>query len=360
MRTTSKKRVVFVDLLRLLATFQMVQGHSIDAVLDAGLRSGDAFGAWSWTRGLTSVAFLFAAGVSFHLATLSRFEAHRSSPEAIRRRIKRGLLLVAIGYLLHNPFGALLGGQWGPALAHAAIVDVLQCIGLSILILEGLTLWLGTPRQVVVASGVLAAGAVLAWPLTEGVSPTGASAWLTNYVTHAGGSIFPLFPWAGYLFAGVVVGAIACPEGRLERRGVVGLFAFGLSVMAASRAVALIPYGAEMPDPGPGLFKLSVIILLSAGLALLTFSRGALPRVWTVLAGETLVIYVVHIALLYGDGYGLADVVGAEASLASSLLVAVGMVLFSAAVGLGWHRMKEIWKIRRRGPAALARGLKAG
>jgi uncharacterized membrane protein len=355
-----KKRVVFIDLLRLLATFQMVQGHSIDAVLDAGLRSGSAYGAWSWARGLTSVAFLFAAGVSFHLATLSRFEAHRSSPRAIRRRVKRGLMIVAIGYLLHNPFHALSSGEWGPALAHAAIVDVLQCIGVSILLLEALTLSLRSPRQVVIASGLLAVACVLLWPFTEGASTDGALAWATNYLTHAGGSIFPLFPWAGYLFTGLLVGAIACPDGKLTKRGVYGLFLFGGGVMLASRLVRFLPYADGLPDPGPGLFKLSVVVLISAVLALATASRGAMPRAFTILASETLVIYVVHVSLLYGAGYGLADLVGPTASLGTSIWIALGMVLLSAAVGLGWHRIKGIWSGRRGGPTALARGLKAG
>ncbi len=355
-----KKRVVFIDLLRLLATFQMVQGHSVDAVLATDLRTGPVFAAWSWIRGLTSVAFLFAAGVSFHLATLSRFEAHRASPAAIKRRIKRGLLLVFIGYLLHNPFGALFSGHWGAALAHAAIVDVLQCIGVSILILEGLTLVLRSPRQVVVTSGVLAAVVILSWPLTEAAPTTGPEAWLTNYLTHAGGSIFPLFPWAGYLFTGVVVGAIACPSGQLERRGVLFLFVFAAALWAASASVRFLPYAADAPDPGPGIFKLAVIVLISALLALATATRSSLPRLLTILAGETLVIYVVHIALLYGDGYGLADQMGPTASAGTALLVALGMVIVSALVGIGWHRLKEIRSGRGGGPTALARGVKAG
>jgi len=351
-----KKRVVFVDLLRLLATFQMVQGHSIDAVLFSDLRQGAAFGMWTWARGLTSVAFLFAAGMSFHLATLTRFEAHRSSPEAIRRRVRRGLLLVGIGYLLHNPLGALFTGEWGAALSHTAIVDVLQCIGVSILILEGLTLRLKTPRQVGLAAFVLMVVCVGLAPITESANAVGAGAWLTNYATHAGGSIFPLFPWAGYLFAGVVVGALACPGGRFDGRSVVWLAVLAALLVAGSWALRFAPYAEGAPDPAPGVLKLGVVVGSCALLAAASLNATRLPRVLTILAGETLVIYVVHIALLYGDGYGLADLVGPTLSMSGSVTVALAMVVGSALVGLGWRWLKDN---RPWGPA-LARRLKAG
>jgi uncharacterized membrane protein len=352
---SSTHRVVFVDLLRLLATFQMVQGHSIDAVLATGLRSGEVFGAWTWVRGLTSVAFLFAAGVSFHLSTLRRFEAHRASPKAIRRRVRRALLIVFIGYLLHNPFGALVTGAWGEALAHAAIVDVLQCIGVSLLILAGLALALPSARAVVIVSSVLGVMCVALWPLTESTTPAGATAFVTNYFTHRGGSIFPLLPWAGYLFAGVVAGAVSCPNGVLESSGLKRLFLLSVALLVVAVGLRYLWHGAA--NPQPGLLKLAVVSLGSTALAAVSIGEKRLPEWLTILAGETLVIYVVHVALLYGDGYGLADVIGPTLAPAASMAVAVGMVVSSAALGFGWRWAKErsrvLWP-------ALARRVKAG
>jgi hypothetical protein len=130
--------------------------------------------------------------------------------------------------------------------------------------------------------------------------------------------------------------------------------------MVASRLVRFLPYADGLPDPGPGLFKLSVVILLSAVLALASASWGALPRILTILASETLIIYVVHVALVYGAGYGLGDLIGPTAGVGASMGIALGMVVFSALVGIGWHWIKGLWSRRRGGPAALARGVKAG
>ena len=93
-------RVLFVDVLRLLALLQMVNGHTLDAVLALSARQGAGFERYTYARGLVSVAFLVVAGVSFHLTTVARFARHRADAAAIRRRFVRGAQLVVVGYLL--------------------------------------------------------------------------------------------------------------------------------------------------------------------------------------------------------------------------------------------------------------------
>ncbi|HKP59763.1 MAG TPA: heparan-alpha-glucosaminide N-acetyltransferase domain-containing protein, partial [Polyangiales bacterium] len=129
-------RVVFVDLLRFVAALQMLQGHTIAALLAPAARHGPWFALWSAARGLTSVAFLFAAGLSFYLAT-----ERARDPRAASRRVLRALRLIALGYLLHLPLAALFTSDPASrlrALHEFAAVDVLQCIGVSLLALEAL------------------------------------------------------------------------------------------------------------------------------------------------------------------------------------------------------------------------------
>src|SRR5690606_18597665 len=128
-------RVVFVDALRLLAAVQMVQGHTLDALLSAELRAGAWFRAWTFTRGLTSTAFLLTAGFAYVLAE----RASRAAPDVgRRRRLRRALSLVLIGYAMRAPLGVLFGDPLAEALRNALAVDVLQCIGVSMAALEGL------------------------------------------------------------------------------------------------------------------------------------------------------------------------------------------------------------------------------
>lgn len=346
-------RVIFIDLLRLLAAFQMVHGHTLDAILADELRRGAAFDRWSWGRGLVSVGFLVGAGLSYHLSTLARFDEHRGSRAAVRRRFRRAAWLVALGYLLHLPFGASSGEQ---ALRELATVDVLHCIGVCLLALELLTLRARRAVHVVALAGALAVTAIALAPLADRIVPAGAAMPLLGYLTARAGSLFPLLPWAGYLFAGVVVGQLVLPQGpRTPRSVTVGRLAacaiaiLGLSGLAELAPLTLTDAGTSYASrPAFVLLKLGVVLAVAAGLALVGQRVARLPRVAEILAGETLVVYVVHLLIVYGAGLGLRAQLGRTLPLPSAILVGAAMVVSMALVGLGWHRLEaaraRVWR----------------
>lgn len=336
MSERAPSRVVFVDLLRLLATFQMVQGHTIDGVLAPELRSGAAYDAWSWVRGLTAVAFLFAAGLSFQLATLTRLEAHRASDAGARKRLRRAAMLIGLGYLLHAPIGALFGDA--TAWDQAAIVDVLQCIGVTLLVLEWLASFTRLGARTI--AWIAAALALFAWaiaPSLAGVEPVGPAAPLLHYVTREGGSLFPIAPWSAYFFGGVAIGMVACPDGARTPRRVTArrLFAIGGLLLAA----AALARGWDAPS-ALGLVRLGAISAIAGLLVIASLSVARLPRRLEVLAGETLVIYVGHLVVVYGAGIGLSRVIGPTLGPALAGALALVMVGASALLGLAWSRWR--------------------
>lgn len=326
----ASRRVVYVDLLRLLATFQMVQGHTIDAVLATELRVGATYELWTWVRGLTSVAFLFAAGVSFHLATLLRPELPRLGHPMTKKRLRRGLWLLLVGYAMHTPLGQ---PTWDAALREVLIVDVLQCIGLVLVVLALLTGVAKRRGLVVAVSAVLAVGLLAFSGVTEGLGAGGRSGPLLNWVTHGGGSIFPVVPWGAYMFAGVVVGELASPQGSRTDHGV------RVKRLVALGAV-LLAGGLVLPEPFDRLVQLGAVVLVCAALAAIAARWGRLPDALTKLAGETLIIYVAHVLLLYGAVVGLSTVVGPSLGLIATLAVTAAVLLGSVVLGLGWHRLK--------------------
>src|SRR5688572_13877118 len=99
------QRLVFVDVLRLIAAVQMIQGHTIDALLGQAYRAGPWFELWTFTRGLTSTTFLITAGMAHVLAN----KAARDPSSARKHRLRRALELVVIGYLMHAPVAVLFG-----------------------------------------------------------------------------------------------------------------------------------------------------------------------------------------------------------------------------------------------------------
>ncbi len=343
--STDSDRLVFLDALRLVAALQMVQGHSLDAVLATAYRTGSSFTLWTFTRGLTSTAFLLAAGFAFALvsADRSRFEQARA------HRLRRAGTLVLLGYLMHAPFGLFVGQDPAAAWAEVGIVDVLQCIGVGLLCLEVIASFVSSSR----ARGVFAlcgCAVLFAYaPWFDRLTPQGWARPLLHYLTARGGSVFPISPWLGYLFAGFAVGSFVLSDGlRTPRvhqlRGLFGAATISLS-LAAFTYFAL---GSSDPRFGFAFLclKLGLVLSFSALLALLLFRVSRLPVLLTRLSAETLFLYVSHVVLLYAAGVGLKARIGPTQSLVSALALALALLVGCSAGALAYRQLRNALRAR--------------
>ena len=341
---STPKRVVFVDALRVFAAVQMVQGHTIDALLAPPYRSGEIFAAWTFTRGLTSTAFLFAAGLSYVLATSSS-----KDPEAgHRRRLRRALKLIVIGYLMHAPVSILFGSDPQAALREALSVDVLQCIGVSLLILEGLARVVPAPKtRMLVATGLGALLLLLAVPCAQLV-PQGATFPLTSYLSVRAGSLFPLVPFSALVLLGLAMGLFCFDDGGV--RAAPRLLGLGGLVTLLGYGLERVFHGVD-PRVAPGqlLVKLGLVVLLSAVLAFFLRRVARLPPWLSALAGETLFLYVSHVWLLYAGHVGVRALWGSRLSPAQALGAALILLAFCSAGALGYRRAERTLRARKCG-----------
>ncbi|MEY4510013.1 MAG: hypothetical protein RLZZ450_2135 [Pseudomonadota bacterium] len=293
-----RSRLVFIDVLRLIAAVQMIQGHSVASVLAPSYRHGPAFETWTFARGLTSVIFLVTAGLSFCLA-----EGRANDPASRWARVRRALGLVLLGYLMHAPLGVVLGAPLAETLRAAVVVDVLHCIGVSLLSLELLTFAVDAALPRAIIAGSFGLGALFAAPLTRSLSFSDRWSWLGNYVTGHAGSLFPLSPWAGYLGCGFALGTLLLKTPRRLASGLAGAGSTTLLVgLFLLSAYADVPRGVS---PAYSLVKLGCVLLLAALLASLLRDVARLPHLLAVLAGETLFLYLSHVIVLYADHVGL-------------------------------------------------------
>ena len=333
----SHTRVLFVDWLRLLAAFQMLQGHTIAALLAPAERVGLWYALWSWARGLTSVAFLFAAGMSFYIATARNYVGHRDDPRAISKRVRRGLKLISIGYLLHAPALALftenaVGAQ--SALASWLQVDVLQCIGVTLLCLEGCVVVLRRPEQLAAVAAVAATTLFACTPIATQDAWPSLPHVIAAYLTPRHGSLFPLLPWSAHMFAGAAVAALVMRDRKRAPRLLLGM----------ATLFILVAHALHVSSSQPVLYdhasRAGAVLLVCALLAALTRRAPRMPRPLAALAGETLFLYVFHVVLVYGDGLGLAARVGASLGAWGAVGCAVAVVVASCVAGLGYHAFK--------------------
>lgn len=353
-----RARVWFVDVVRLIASFQMINGHTLDVLMVDELRQGALFDHYTWARGLTSVAFLTVAGLAFHLATLARFDAHKGSEDAVRKRLRRAGILVLLGYFLRFPGAALFGDD--PTAAAAAWdlffdCGVLQCIGIALFVLEVATVLLPKPQHVVWVAATCALLFIGAAPMLHHLPVDGAWSPLTSYLTHAGGSLFPLFPWAGYMFAGCVLGWATLPQGgRTPTKVAVPRLVGALAVVVLtwqglSALGPLAPEGVhQATKPAFALEKLSAVVAIVLVLAVVCAPIKTLPKLMRILSKETLFVYVFHLWVLYNGIFAIHQTWGRTQPLSVSLCASLVMMVLTVSATLVWHHRKAILQNLRR------------
>lgn len=341
------QRVLFVDVLRLLALFQMINGHTLDAVLSESARTGEGFETYRFVRGLVSVAFLVVAGIGFHLTTLARFKQHRSDAGAVRRRLWRGAEIVLVGYFLQARWPSVYFDEALGERAMSALLrcEVLQCIGFSLLALELITLAARHARQVVWIAVALSLAMFAFAPFGELYSQGTGAGFVRGLLGHGQGSQFPLFPWAGYVLAGVALAHVALPQSGVTplTRRVFGLMGLGVLTLALSSLSAhyLPVHGVRASSvPWFVLEKLAAVAFVLSLLALVTHKLRRLPHALQLLGGETLAIFVFHLQLIYGGSWALGRVFARTLPWSHALCASFANLVLSIAFAFAWRAFK--------------------
>jgi hypothetical protein len=334
-----KPRELYLDAFRGLMALVMVQGHVCDTLLSPEVRSAVWYQYQVIFHGSTAPGFLFASGF---VAGLPRSPL---SVKASVRRARRLLFVLGVGYLLHLPYASfwktLSAGPEEKAALFAC--NALQAIAVTQLLVLGLQ-WLAGVRWTsfagVLMLGILALGPPI-W--SSGISrrlPPALGAFLDNST----GSPFPLFPYASFVLAGTLAGTLlGRQEAKTRRRRAVLL-----GLLLCGGGVLLVPVFEGRVDfwtvsPTYVLIRLGGLLLLLRVVE--AAARRDLPGLgWLALIGhQTLLVYVLHLYLLYGGILGPAPL-GAWAGrlgvfAAAAVLVLMLPVLLGAA--FVWDSVKS-------------------
>lgn len=277
----AKQRLEWIDLFRGLAVVGMIETHAGNTFLDATLQKTGSWPEVTYYNGLIAPAFFwilgYVRGLSFHRAP---------EPKPAWASVKRLLVILAVGYAMHMPYGLLSNGDFSePALWSMFIVDVLQCLAVSGLILvlcERIPKVTNFAVSLAFLFFVVFADRAQDW--RTGFIP------LDAYFTSAHGSLFPLFPWAGFALAGF----LASKTGVNQTRMVIAsaLLAFGIRhVPHLDWSIAFF------------LERLGWVMLLAfiTSTVLEKICQRARPLTgWLYLAGrESLMVYVAHLTLIH-------------------------------------------------------------
>ena len=347
---THAHRVMFVDLTRALAVVFMITGHTVSGLLDPAYASAPWFPAWQFQRGLTSSLFLLLSGFAFGVATSRRWASHVRLSRAVFHRLRRFAFFLALGYTVHMPvrsvrlLSTLDDGAWRSFVA----VDVLQLIGVTFIAVQVLVFVCRTQRAFTVTSLVLAAVILAITPAAwdRDWSPLLPPAALA-YFTPSGGSAFPLLPFASSVLIGVSVGQLYSHWGSAHLRSFAnGLLGGAVLFTVPGLLARYFSYSGTSPSgaiPLEYLLRTGVSFAVLAAIAHASIHISQLPGVVSAVAQESLIVYYVHMCVVYGSiwNVGLRQLIHAPLTLGQA--VPTGLALTAGMVVLAWlwHRLKH-------------------
>ncbi len=323
---TSSHRRAYVDWARGIAVLLMIEAHTSDAWtrLSPTVRRTIPFRDATVLGGFAAPLFLWLAGLAVVLAATRMAERTGSRRAAVEMICRRGLEIFILGFLFRLQGFIITPGSHPVTLFR---VDILNIMGPAIA-LAGLVWGLARSAAARVWWYAAAATAIaMVTPIIRISSTVNAlPLWFQWYIRPFNEfTIFTLFPWAGFVFAGGAVGALiaASREDRAERRLHAVLGAIGVALVVAGFYTAGRPtiYAASnFWTSSPTWFAIRVGIMMIAlttiyGVEQLLGDEGTKPRTqggllrafvssWqTPLAAmgrNSLFIYWIHVELVYG------------------------------------------------------------
>jgi len=333
----------------------MVQGHVFDALLSHQVKAASWYYIHDFFHGFIAPMFLFASGVAYGVATIGNWDQHTVWGERVRRRIWKFLALMAVGYALHLPYFSLwktINSATTLQAKSMVQVDALQCIGITLLILQASVFLLRTTKLFIRAVGIAAVVIILGSPVMWSLRLAGKlPVWLAAYFNAENGSWFPLFPWSAYVLCGVIFGYffLNAQDHRervsmvLKYSGITG--ALALAALYAARLPVSIypPHDYWKSDPSMILFRLWVVSMVAAGIFLVEHYVQSPSRIPAIMGRESLFVYIVHLLIVYGSviGPGLSTYIGPTLSVAQSLGVTALVFAVVMVLTVLWHDLNS-------------------
>lgn len=315
-QSSKKNRIIFIDLMRAFAVLMMVQGHTVDVLLSPTHRTMDSpfFAVWLFMRGMTAPIFMFTAGTVFTYLFRLADQPFKTNPR-VKKGVKRFLLLVGLGYLLRYPtaslfnFSTVTDQSWQTFIQ----VDVLHLIGFGVLSLV-ISAYIAEKAKLpdYIVFGLIGLSFFILYPFVTNINWTAIlPAALAGYFYNGTGSLFPLFPWAGYVVCGGVLGSYLARNPLVFKTAKFSrmLAIWGMLFIILFFFINLIEkefFGdPNLYDSYYGLICLRVgfVLMLNGLISFLSIKIDSIPRLIILIGRNTLLIYVVHLMILYGSAW---------------------------------------------------------
>jgi hypothetical protein len=333
----------------------MIEVHVFNAFLLPELKLAGWFDVLTFINGLVAPAFLFVSGFAFQVSSGSRLDDMRRLKFPFWKKLVRYFSIILIGYALHLPyysFSKVLHKSTPEQLQSFFAVDVLQCIGVGLLILFAIRLLIHSDKiyhytLIAVMLFVIVISPFF-WKIefTNYFHPI-----IANYFNRLNGSLFPFFPWINFILAGAIFAKYfldAVSKGK-EEKFIKGTTITGVVMVLSGHFFysGLFPDNLTSIIPHPVFFMERLGYVLVFATMCWAYSRWRNTAKSFVLdaSRESLLIYWLHLTVIYSMIWGrksIANLIGPTLnvfeSIAATLVLMALMII--AAKAWGWTKLK--------------------
>ena len=297
----------------------MLQGHFIDTLLEPSYRnhSYTAFKVWEYLRGITAPTFFTISGLIFSYL-LIRAKQNGTIKKRMQKGLMRGFMLIGIGYLLRAPIFEWLTGKFS---SYFLVIDVLQCIGLSLILIVFIyRLALKKTLLFSILMLLLGLAIFMTEPLYRYLELPEIPVVFSNYLSKANGSIFTIIPWFGYVAFGAFIATLFyryVERPKFKIAIVSSFLLFGIAFIFGSSELLMKLYYVldfsilkEVAYYNYLFTRLGNVLIL---FSLFYLAENYIKQPLILKIGQkTLSIYVIHFIIIYGSftGLGLHQLIG--------------------------------------------------
>ena len=338
-----------MDWLRGLGVLIMLQGHLFNSFALADLHNHPVYILSQFIGGMPAPIFLFLVGAT--LAFRMDRADHEGLPGSARLRaaLARAAYLGAIAFAFRLQLWLF---AWGNPWTEIVRVDILNCMALSVAVLAPVALLAPRNRITWCAAAGLAIAALA--PVVSMLDWSGVPWLVRNYIVP-NKAYFSFFPDAAYIAFGVSFGALLRTAAPARDRIMQWAACLGLAVVVTAHYFSNLPFSIYpnsdfwLNSPGLIFIRLGIVLVLIA--AGFVWTAGQQPeRLAFVrrLGTNSLLIYWVHVELVYGRWFWFAKERLTIGGCAAASLLLIALMYGLATLNLP-TRVKSRWRRWRSG-----------
>ena len=344
-------RVLALDWLRGLGVMIMLQGHLFNSFARADLHDHPVYVLSQFVGGMPAPIFLFLVGATLAFRLDQGDRAGLGPSARLRSALRRAAWLAGVAFTFRFQLWLF---SWGNPWTEIFRVDILNCMALGAAVLSPVALLAPLKRITWCAATGLAIAALV--PVVSMLDWSGVPWLVRNYIVP-NKAFFSFFPDAAYIAFGVSFGALLRIAAPARDRIMQWAACFGLALIVTAHYFSNLPFSIYpnsdfwLNSPGLIFIRFGIVLLLVAGGFVWTAGQReeklALMRRF---GTNSLLIYWVHVELVYGRWFWFAKQRLTIGECAAASLVLMALMYGLATLNLPTRVKRRLRRLRHAAP----------